>query len=322
MGAWSMSSFRIFTKRYEKAIFGRELVFSLSKRVRRRIWMLLERWNNSYVHYPIPGNNWQEVTSVLEQLPAELCYRYGVDQLEAFAEGEDGKREATNLEGFVTRGYANQVFDVVELFREELPDDQKSDFERDLNNLLEEERVDWRMLGGHLIRIDSEFLELDLMAQTQNLLGVHGLEGPTAEFVNARNDLAAGDVKGAIHKACNSMESVLKSLLERSDGNASTLIRQLYDSGFYDGMPDEFARSFGEQVLMALPFLRNRLGGHGQGPTIVDVPDAYGQLAIHLSAAFSHFLVRQWFQQNPREPENEPESAGPWEFLTEDDVPF
>jgi len=40
---------------------------------RRRIWSLLNRYNYSCWYQPGPSDNWQQRTTVLNQLPVELC---------------------------------------------------------------------------------------------------------------------------------------------------------------------------------------------------------------------------------------------------------
>jgi hypothetical protein len=37
--------------------------------------------------------------------------------------------------------------------------------------------------------------------------------------------------------------------------------------------------------------IRNRLSGHGQGPTVVDVPPHYASYVLHLTATTIQFLV-------------------------------
>lgn len=135
-----------------------------------------------------------------------------------------------------------------------------------------------------MFEVDSQFLEAYVVARSYELLKAEGFEGALDELNQARNGLAADNVEGAIHNSCKSLESALKAIVRAEAGSASVLIRQLGDIGFYDGLPDDVARSFGEQVLMALPFMRNRLGGHGQGSVIVDEPRVYDELAVHLAA--------------------------------------
>jgi hypothetical protein len=55
-------------------------------------------------------------------------------------------------------------------------------------------------------------------------------------------------------------------------------------------LPESVQSGFMDQVLKALPFLRNKLGGHGHGAAVVDIPPGYGDLAIQIAAAFQNFL--------------------------------
>jgi hypothetical protein len=313
-----LGSVRLFSKRYEKAIFGKEIGLSLPGRLRRRLWSLLSRLNHSYDYQPRPGDNWREYTSVLEQVPIELCDRYGEEELIAFSGDEEGTRVPTDLKGFVMRAYPAQVFDVLELFYSELPQELRPDFQCKLNGILEDERSDWRMVDGQQFKVDSRFLEMHVVSRSYALLKTEGFEGAADELNQARNELAADSVKNAIHNACKSMESVLKAVLGTESGNASTLVRQFGEQGFHDGLPDAVARAFGEQVLMALPFMRNHLGGHGQGASVWDVPKAYGELAIHLAASFALFIVNRSIQASPEQRQT---AAEPTES-TDDDLPL
>lgn len=298
-----MRAIRLFSKRYEKAIFDRKLGLSVPRRLRRRIWSLLNRFNYSYYYQPDPRDNWSGLTDLLKQLPGELCHRYGEEQLVAYTDDDEGVRAPTDLKGFVERGYPSQVFDVVELFYSGLQSENQTDFQRELNSILDEEESEWRMIDGQMCKLDSQFLEMHVVARAYELLKAEGYEGALDELTQARNELSAGNVKGAIHNACKSLESVLKAVIGADSGSASHLIRQLSEIGFYDGLPEDFARAFDEQVLMALPFMRNRLGGHGQGAAVVDVPRIYGELAVHLAAAFALFIVRRSTEISPKRSE-------------------
>lgn len=294
---------RLFSKRHEDAIFQKKIQPSLSKRLRRRIYALLVKHDFSYDDATETG--YRYTTSVLQQAEPELCRRYGQDKLVAFNDSD--QRVPVGLEGFALGAYPSQVFDLVELFSHESPPDVQIAFQRDLNNALEEEKCPWRLTDGQFFKVDSEFLEANVVARSYELLKVEGYEGALDEFNEARNDLTAGDFKGAIHNACKSVESVLKIILRRDSGNASTLIRGLLEDGFYSDVPEEVARAFGEQVLMALPFLRNKLGAHGQGGEILDVPRHYAELSIHLAASFLLFIIQKAIAQRPpQQEETEP----------------
>ncbi len=283
---------RLFSKRHEKAIFERRLRPSISLRLRQRIWFMLQNHNYSFDYQPDPTDRWIVTTDFLSHMIHNiLCERYGVEQLIAFGDGDE--KVPVDLEGFVKRAYPGQVFDVIELCYYQLDKANKLEFQGQINDAFEEESSEWRLAEGQFFKVDSAFLEMHVIAPAYELLKVQGYEGALDELNEARNDLAAGDYKSCIHNSCKSFESVLKSILACDAGNASALIRQLPDIGFYSDLPPNMETAFGDTVFNALPFLRNRLSGHGQGEDVIDVPKHYAELALYLSASFINFAVKR-----------------------------
>jgi len=282
---------RLFSKRHERAIFEKKLRVSLPRRLRQRIWALLQKSNHSYAYQPDPHDRWIENSDIITEVGAELPRRYGVEKLEAFNDNDE--RVGVDLRGFVRGAYPSQVLDTVELFYSYLDGDFRLGFQAELNDILEEEGAEWRLTDGQFFKVDPAFLSLQVVAPTYELLKAEGFEGALDEFNEARNDLTAGDFKGAVHNSAKAFESVLKAILGRPSGTASALIRDLTQSDFCADLPAELRQSFGEQVLMCLPFLRNRLAGHGQGEVVVEVPRPYAELAVHLAGSLLQFSVKR-----------------------------
>lgn len=65
------------------------------------------------------------------------------------------------------------------------------------------------------------------------------------------------------------------------------LIKELGAQGFFDVLPEFVRGGFMDQVLKALPFLRNKLGGHGHDKGIMAISPIHGDIAI----AFQNFLI-------------------------------
>ncbi len=281
---------RLFSKRHERAIYDRRLSVSLPRRLRRRLWHILGQYNERFE--VVDHTNWHSTSSTLEELESELKGRYGVETLEGL--NAQDERGPVDLQGFVLGAYPSQVFDVIELFYVRLSESQRLDFQGSMNLALDEEGSNWRLADGQFFQVSSDFLAVQVVARSYELLKAEGFEGALDEFNEARNDLESGDYKGAILNSCKSFESVVKSILGEAAGNASVLNRQLMGGSFGVGLPDGFALSFAEQVLNSLAFLRNRLGGHGQGEARVEVPKLYGQLAVHLAGAFILFAVSRY----------------------------
>lgn len=160
------------------------------------------------------------------------------------------------------------MFDVVEMFYHDIQE-RRSEFQAELNQAMQDEKCPWLLCDGCFFQMDSAFLQEHVMRRTHELLAAARFEGALDEFVEARNDLVGGDYKGAIHNSAKAFESTLKAIEGVSVGNAKALIDGLKQTTFYEGFPEALIPSLGDQVLMAVPHIRNKLGGHGQ-PTCLD----------------------------------------------------
>ena len=117
-----------------------------------------------------------------------------------------------------------------------------------------------------------------LDATAHDGLTANHFAGAAEEYAKARQYLAAGEVREAIAFAEHSFESVMKVLTDIEHGNADKLIKTLLGRGYFDDLPESVRAGFADQVLKALPFLRNKLGGHGQGTAFVPCGAPVGRL--------------------------------------------
>lgn len=273
-----------FSKRHEQAIYDKRVKPSLPVRCRRRLAWQIERAASG-------TDDWNHDWTLLPDLCDRLLGLYGETTLKALDENNK-VRYVNNIPDFVYGAYPARVFDVIELLHEMLPPDHAHRLTAGINTVLEEERIPWALVAGQMLKVDEDFLNLRLSNRTVGALETAGFQGAIAEFQEARNDLSAGQTKDAIHAASKSFESTMKCLLGRTDGSAAALIGGLSEGGFFDDLPENMRKSFGDQVLTALPYLRNRLGGHGQGAEVHEVPEEYADLALNLAGAFITFLVR------------------------------
>ena len=145
-----------------------------------------------------------------------------------------------------------------------------------------------------------------------------GHYGAMQEFVEARNDFAAGNFKGTILNACKAYESVMKSVLAKDSGAADDLIRGLEKAGILDDLPTKLRRPFQTKILQTVPFMRNELAGHGQGQEVLPVSRELAELCLHFAGSLILFCVRRHLALNP--PEEPPASTG--HVPQEDDLPF
>jgi hypothetical protein len=278
----------LFSKRYSRALREKDLSVSLTRRLRARVWSELLRHNESYYYHPDPSDNWTERSTYLEELEKDLKREYGAESLLCY--NDAGERVPCELSGFILRGLPWEVLDAIEYYLDLLgrmadSSTLRQNLQAEINRIFVEEAAPWRVSEGEFFQVDSQFMAV-LLETAEEKLRARGFGGAHAELRDARNDLTAGDHKGAIVNACKAFESAMKTMLGTESGSASLLVRKLKEEGYLDDLPEPVRGPIGEAVLMALPTLRNKLGGHGQGEDVVVVPRHYAELAVNLAATF------------------------------------
>ena len=256
--------------------------------LRVRIWRLMQRYEDSYLE----DNN---LTSHLEQLQIDLLDIYGASQFSL--EREPGIDEYASFDRWLQYGPGYAVLDAVEGYQRHIEGSWER-FRSELNDLLGEEESTWRLLDSEFVLLDSVFVHESIIARSQSTLHSVKFSGAAQEMLNAQNALVDGDGRAAVHNAGKSFESVMKAALDKDHLSAQQLTDALVSEGFFDGLPEDQRGGFAKQVIGALPWLRNRFGGHGQGRETQPVGEPYARLALGLAAVFNEFIVRLAIERN------------------------
>lgn len=299
----------LFSKRYKDALQSKKLPFpSFSRTLRKRLAMNCREFNEAF------GGGY-DYTDSEDLTVSALKMAYGKDALRVQDEATSGDRDATGLEDFMVFAYPHHMLDALEAFYCHVTE-PKPAFQKSTNEILEEEGSPWRMADGRMYLVDSRFVDA-LKGLTADEMKREGWLGAQEEFTDARSHLQAGEADDAIHKANRAFESALQSLLNQKGGTAGDLLKVLKSkTDLLDGVPEEAQKVIVSKVLEALPVLRHNLAGHGQGEEHVEVPRAYGELAINLSATYIKFLLDL---KKELSPPPKPSAAEP---VFEDDIPF
>lgn len=314
----SKGIFRPFSIRHQKALREKKIRPSLPKKLRMRLWYIIEEFDYSMLIQPDPNNSWNETTTVLAELPNELLKIYGTNKLEAFVD-DSGMRKEVKIKEFVLGAYPAQVLDVIEMVCNGLVQESYRNIHVKINQVMKDGNCPWVLSDGQFVLMDSSFFESEVLERANELLSINLFQGAKEEFLEARNDFTVGDYKGSIHNACKAFESVMKGIENRTDGTASDLIKGLDKIGFYERIPEPIKDGFANQILSSVPYLRNRLGGHGQGSEIVDVPNEVAKLTLHLSASLIIFLMEHHLELTGQGKTIEEESK---KEPNSDDIPF
>jgi hypothetical protein len=315
-----------FSIRHGKALREQRILVSMKERLRARLWMTVDRFDERFTYHPNPDDNWTSETDLVEQTEIKLKRLLGLPELKVKTPTGD---EVVDLHGYFTKGYASCALEVTEQFMEEVAGfgdagkDAALRFQQEVNDAMVAFECPWRLSDGRFLQVDAEFLHNELVQKGEDVLRERGFEGAHDEFREAREDLSDGQTKDAILKAFKSFESTLKTVLNKHTGDVSDLLRLFREGGFMNDIPDAPAKALCKQVLASLATLRNELGGHGQGNTVVDVPRPYAALAIHLAGARNQFIVDEYLRSTPPiqvVPAAKTEAASL--AITDDDLPF
>jgi hypothetical protein len=308
----------LFSQRYHRAIEQSKLVVDIPDAARRKVWTWLSARNTSLGIQRDPNDSWISTSSILEETEGDLLTEHGWERLPVTPYPADTQYHKA-LRFLVLDGQGPFVFDTIEVASSYMDIAERDALRQKVNQVFELHDCPWRMSDGELFKLDADFVGARLAASTHDMLATNQFSGAANEYAKARQYLGTGDIREAIFFAGHSFESVMKVLTKLEHANGDRLIKELGAQGFFDDLPESVRAGFMDQVLRALPFLRNKLGGHGQGKEVVSVPAAYGGLAIQIAAAFQNFLITKHLERLPLAA---PKFVEKKQLSLDDDIPF
>jgi hypothetical protein len=315
----------LFSKRHKRALASGELRVEFAQPLRVRVWRLMERHNGRYY----VSSGWR---TYLQDLEKDLLDAYGDTTLRVPEHAWDGTTyHPATFSSWIEYGPAYGLLDAVEGYERRIPKTWET-FRSELNEILSEEESTWRLLESEFVLLDSVFVHENIVARSQATLHSVQFSGAEQEMASAQNALVDGDGRAVVHNAGKSFESVMKAALDKDHLSAQQLTDALVEEGFFDDLPEDQRGGFAKQVVGALPWLRNRLGGHGQGREAKPLSTPYARLALGLAAVFNEFIVTLAIERDrslvetlpspaqelPTEQSFQPVSSG----AGDDDIPF
>jgi hypothetical protein len=167
----------------------------------------------------------------------------------------------------------------------------------DLNHRFLQHGVGYQYASGKIIRYDSQFLHAQVVKPALDLLQDKRYQGANDEFLKAHEHYRKGEIKDCLADSLSSLESTLKTICHkrRWTFQPKDTAKSLLDICFRNGLIPSFLQSHYSALQSTLesgvPTVRNKLGGHGQGTQVVDVPEHYAAYALHLTASAIQFLI-------------------------------
>ncbi len=167
----------------------------------------------------------------------------------------------------------------------------------DLNHRFREHGVGYQFVEGEIIRVDSELLHVETVKPALALLRAPEYAGAQEEFLKAHEHYRHRRPKEALAECLKAFESVMKAICAKRkwshDPNATSkaLINVLFDRGLIPSFWSGHFSALRSTLESGVPTARNRLGGHGQGADVVEVPDYLAAYVLHLTASTIVFLA-------------------------------
>jgi hypothetical protein len=157
------------------------------------------------------------------------------------------------------------------------------------------------MLNHKIFKIDSAYLDEEILAETQRLLHDYAFTGALDEFEQARNHYENSRFREAVIFANNAVESTLKTILGETYAKKKTgeLIKGLIKSDYIPSYLSNNIINFKE--LLEMPqIIRSNEGGHGSGEEKLSIAPEYAQFMLHLSGSLIHYLIKLYICRHPQ----------------------
>lgn len=240
-----------------------------------------------------------------------LCREYGVFSLRASSDYGD-RNYRTELANFVLReSDVEKILDAVELsfrlvdrftreyryLRRDNASQLADDAIKELNARFQEHGIGYRLEEGEIVRVDSELLHAEVVKPALALLRPSEFAGAQAEFLKAHEHYRHGRDKEALAECLKALESVMKSICTKrrwafnANATSKVLIQVLFDNGLVPQFWSQHFSALRATLESGVPTARNRLGGHGQGTSVVQVPSHLVAYVLHQTAATIVFLA-------------------------------
>lgn len=193
-----------FSVRHREALESKKVAFVIPKKVRQNIIYTMRRYNTRY------GGN-DEKSIFYDDLKQSLLESYGETTLKAYV--NEVFQPTDDIEQFIFGSKPECVCDSIELYGTMIdePGQIKSkDFFEECNLIFRTDNLPFRVLDRFIIKLDSDFLESEILNKALELLQENAFEKACKDFLQARNNFTGGDYSGTITEANNAIESTLK----------------------------------------------------------------------------------------------------------------
>lgn len=161
----------------------------------------------------------------------------------------------------------------------------------EINTRFKEHGKGYEVNSGKVLRIDSELIHAEVVKPAIIFLNKSEYAGPREEFFGAYEHYRHGNLKEALNDALKAFESTMKVVLEERNWDydktspAKKLLAALLANNFFPSYHQNHLNALSTLLESSVPTLRNKEGGHGQGPEVVKVEPEIAAYVLHMTAS-------------------------------------
>lgn len=169
----------------------------------------------------------------------------------------------------------------------------------DLNFRFKENGIGYSFEINRIIRIDSTYMHSEVAKQVLNLLSNRKFTGANDEYLKAHDHYKGGRNKECLTECLKAFESTMKIICHEKgwvispQATASQLIQACFDNHLLPLYTQSEFNSLKSLLSSGIPTIRNKVGGHGQGPVLQTVDDRIARYGLNLTGSNIIFLVEQ-----------------------------
>jgi hypothetical protein len=257
------------------------------------VHMIKEAFAEDGEYWGVNGKN------ALGRINKLLCKEYGVFRLAGEYDGE-----FESIGNFILRTQEHEkVLDVIEItfrfidkyvrkntyqFNRHLNVD---DFISELNHRFKEASLGYQYESGEIVRVDSQYIHSEAVKPTLSILKNRVYKSVNEEFLSAHEHYRHKRYEESTTECLKALESLLKTICSEKKwaydqkDTAKKLISICLQNGLVPTFMQNQLNLLQTLLESGVPTVRNKLSGHGQGPTPRQMPEYFASYTLHLTAS-------------------------------------
>ena len=162
---------------------------------------------------------------------------------------------------------------------------------QELNQRFIQHGIGYQYESGEIIRVDNQLAHKEIIKPALNLLGSDLYKGANHEFLKAHEHYRHSRYAESIIEASKAFESVLKIICDThgwsyaATDSTMKLLQIIFKNNLLPNFMESQFSAMRGLLESGTSVVRNKLGGHGQGAELVEVPSHMVRYALNTAAS-------------------------------------